>query len=204
MRRSTAHISGGANTAGSWGATSMDVDWWAVLSSGISVNVCSAVVVFVLASIAMGWMGVDLSICTGARVHMSSSVNFKKSVICMAMAVKLAVAVGTGRANTSVDGGSFALFRSKISVSKSSSSAGSTSIAEVGGSRSSSAGRFSPTGDMLTISVVKGCISWIGNSGGGGDVRGVVNRQILHDLIQSRTFSSMWGHQKWVLMAANI
>uniref|UniRef100_A0A915IMQ0 Uncharacterized protein n=1 Tax=Romanomermis culicivorax TaxID=13658 RepID=A0A915IMQ0_ROMCU len=68
-------------------------------------------------------------------------------------------------------------------------------------------GRFSPTGDMLTIwvaKIYKGCMGWIGNSGRGSNVGGIVNWQILYDLIQSRTFSSMRGHQKWVLMAANV
>uniref|UniRef100_A0A915JWT2 Secreted protein n=1 Tax=Romanomermis culicivorax TaxID=13658 RepID=A0A915JWT2_ROMCU len=51
-----------------------------VLSSGMSVSVWS-LAVFVSASIAAGWMGVDSSIGTGARVAISSSVSFKKSVI---------------------------------------------------------------------------------------------------------------------------
>uniref|UniRef100_A0A915KYF3 Uncharacterized protein n=1 Tax=Romanomermis culicivorax TaxID=13658 RepID=A0A915KYF3_ROMCU len=45
-------------------------------------------------------------------------------------------AVGIGRAKTSVDGSSFAMFKSKIGVSKSSSSAGSASM-PVGWSSSS-------------------------------------------------------------------
>uniref|UniRef100_A0A915KWB5 Secreted protein n=1 Tax=Romanomermis culicivorax TaxID=13658 RepID=A0A915KWB5_ROMCU len=69
---------------------------------------------------------------------MSSSVNFRKSVICLVVAVKSAVAAGAGRADTSVDGSSFAIFKLKTRVSKSSSSAGSMSITEAGRSRSSS------------------------------------------------------------------
>uniref|UniRef100_A0A915I6A8 Uncharacterized protein n=1 Tax=Romanomermis culicivorax TaxID=13658 RepID=A0A915I6A8_ROMCU len=46
-------------------------------------------------------------------------------------------------------------------------------------------------------------MGWISNSGRGIDMHGVVNWQILHDLIQSPTFSSMRGHQKRVLIAAN-
>uniref|UniRef100_A0A915K000 Uncharacterized protein n=1 Tax=Romanomermis culicivorax TaxID=13658 RepID=A0A915K000_ROMCU len=42
----------------------------------------------------------SLYIGTGARVDISSSVNFKKSVICVAVPIKLAVAVGAGRADT--------------------------------------------------------------------------------------------------------
>uniref|UniRef100_A0A915L8G9 Secreted protein n=1 Tax=Romanomermis culicivorax TaxID=13658 RepID=A0A915L8G9_ROMCU len=95
-------------------------------------------VVFVLASILVGWTGVDSSIGTGVRVDISLSVNFKKLIICVAVAVRLAVTPSRGRADTSVDSGTFALFKSKIGVSKSSSSAGSTSKAEVGPSRSSS------------------------------------------------------------------
>uniref|UniRef100_A0A915JGE8 Secreted protein n=1 Tax=Romanomermis culicivorax TaxID=13658 RepID=A0A915JGE8_ROMCU len=91
------------------------------------------------ASIAMGWTGVDSSMGTGARVNMSSSINFRKWVICMAITVRSAVAASVGRADTSVDCSSFAIFRSKIGVSKSSSSVGSMSTAEVGPSRSSSA-----------------------------------------------------------------
>uniref|UniRef100_A0A915L8X1 Uncharacterized protein n=1 Tax=Romanomermis culicivorax TaxID=13658 RepID=A0A915L8X1_ROMCU len=75
----------------------------------------------------------------------------------------------------------------------------------LGGNMGNGEGRFSPTGDMLTISVVtisKGCVGWISDSGGGGDVCRIVNWQILHDFIQSRTFSSMSGHQKCILMAA--
>uniref|UniRef100_A0A915I9S6 Uncharacterized protein n=1 Tax=Romanomermis culicivorax TaxID=13658 RepID=A0A915I9S6_ROMCU len=44
--------------------------------------------VFVSASIAMGWTRVDSSIGTGARVDMSLSINFNKSVICVAVAIK--------------------------------------------------------------------------------------------------------------------
>uniref|UniRef100_A0A915I780 Uncharacterized protein n=1 Tax=Romanomermis culicivorax TaxID=13658 RepID=A0A915I780_ROMCU len=55
----------------------------------------------------------------------------------MAVAIKLAVAVGAGRFDASADGSSLAIFRSKIGISRSSSSAGSTSCAEVGQSRSS-------------------------------------------------------------------
>uniref|UniRef100_A0A915L303 Secreted protein n=1 Tax=Romanomermis culicivorax TaxID=13658 RepID=A0A915L303_ROMCU len=95
-------------------------------------------VVFVLASIAVGWTGVDLSMGTAVRVDISLSVSFKKLVICVAVALRWAVAVGIGRADTSVDGGSFAIFKSKISVSKGSLSAGSTLIAEVGRLSSSS------------------------------------------------------------------
>uniref|UniRef100_A0A915KJ92 Uncharacterized protein n=1 Tax=Romanomermis culicivorax TaxID=13658 RepID=A0A915KJ92_ROMCU len=62
-----------------------------------------------------------------------------KSVIWVAVALRSAMAVGAGRADTSVDGGSFAIFKLKIGVSKSSWSAGSTSIAEDGRSSSSSA-----------------------------------------------------------------
>uniref|UniRef100_A0A915IPT5 Uncharacterized protein n=1 Tax=Romanomermis culicivorax TaxID=13658 RepID=A0A915IPT5_ROMCU len=54
-----------------------------------------------------------------------------KSVICVAVAVKLDVA-GSGRAGMSTVSGSLAMFKSKIGVSRSSSSVGSTSCAEVG------------------------------------------------------------------------
>uniref|UniRef100_A0A915IEQ0 Uncharacterized protein n=1 Tax=Romanomermis culicivorax TaxID=13658 RepID=A0A915IEQ0_ROMCU len=87
---------------------------------------------------AVGWIGVDSSISTWAKVEISSSVSFKKSVICVTVRVRSAVAAGRGRADTSVDGSSFTLFKSKISVSRSSLSAGSTSITEVGQSNSSS------------------------------------------------------------------
>uniref|UniRef100_A0A915KXT2 Uncharacterized protein n=1 Tax=Romanomermis culicivorax TaxID=13658 RepID=A0A915KXT2_ROMCU len=83
-------------------------------------------------------MGVDLSIGARARVEISSSVSFKKLVICLAVAVISDGVASIGRADTSVDGGSLAMFKSKISVSKSSSSAGSTSTS-MGWSSSSSA-----------------------------------------------------------------
>uniref|UniRef100_A0A915L3B6 Secreted protein n=1 Tax=Romanomermis culicivorax TaxID=13658 RepID=A0A915L3B6_ROMCU len=69
-----------------------------------------------------------------------SSLSSEKSVICVLVAVISDGAAGIGRAETSDDGGSFAMFKSKISVSKSSSSAGSTST-PVGRSSSSSAVR---------------------------------------------------------------
>uniref|UniRef100_A0A915J233 Uncharacterized protein n=1 Tax=Romanomermis culicivorax TaxID=13658 RepID=A0A915J233_ROMCU len=89
------------------------------------------------ACIVAGWMGMDLSIGTGARFEISLSISFKKLVICVAVAVISDGAAGIGRADTSVDGGSFAMFKSKIGVSKSSSSAGSTSTPKVGHSSNS-------------------------------------------------------------------
>uniref|UniRef100_A0A915KQV9 Uncharacterized protein n=1 Tax=Romanomermis culicivorax TaxID=13658 RepID=A0A915KQV9_ROMCU len=86
----------------------------------------------------VGWTGVDSTIRTRASVDISSSVHFKKSNICVAVALRLAVAAGGGRADVSVDSGSFVIFKSKIGLSKSSSSAGSTFITEVGRSSSSS------------------------------------------------------------------
>uniref|UniRef100_A0A915KIM2 Uncharacterized protein n=1 Tax=Romanomermis culicivorax TaxID=13658 RepID=A0A915KIM2_ROMCU len=89
-------------------------------------------------------MGVDSSIGAGAMleisssVRISSSVSFKKSEICVAVAVTSDGAAGMGRADASIDGGSFAMLRSKIGVSSNSSSAGSTSTS-VGRSSSSSA-----------------------------------------------------------------
>uniref|UniRef100_A0A915HK66 Uncharacterized protein n=1 Tax=Romanomermis culicivorax TaxID=13658 RepID=A0A915HK66_ROMCU len=85
----------------------------------------------------VGWTGVDLSIRVGANVVISSSNNLRKSVICTVVAVRSAVALRAVGADTSIEGGSFAIFRSKIGVSKSSLSAGFTSWAEVGWSRSS-------------------------------------------------------------------
>uniref|UniRef100_A0A915JIK9 Uncharacterized protein n=1 Tax=Romanomermis culicivorax TaxID=13658 RepID=A0A915JIK9_ROMCU len=134
MQGSMVGASGTATAAGSCGT---DIHSSGFVSGGFLRNIDQCLIPG--AFIAVGWTGVDFSIGTGARVDMSSSINFKKSVICLVVAVKSAVAVGTGRADTSVDGGSFTIFRSKIGVSKSSSSAGSTSIAEVGGSKSSSA-----------------------------------------------------------------
>uniref|UniRef100_A0A915KMV6 Uncharacterized protein n=1 Tax=Romanomermis culicivorax TaxID=13658 RepID=A0A915KMV6_ROMCU len=101
------------------------------------VNVWS-VAMFISASIPVGWMGVDSSIGAGAMFEISSSISFKKSVICVAVALRSDGAAGIGRADTSVDGGSLAMFKSKISISKISSSAGSTST-PVGQSSSSSA-----------------------------------------------------------------
>uniref|UniRef100_A0A915JJS2 Uncharacterized protein n=1 Tax=Romanomermis culicivorax TaxID=13658 RepID=A0A915JJS2_ROMCU len=43
-------------------------------------------------SLAMLWTGVDSSIGTGARIHISSNISFKKLVICVAVVVRLAVA----------------------------------------------------------------------------------------------------------------
>uniref|UniRef100_A0A915IQW6 Uncharacterized protein n=1 Tax=Romanomermis culicivorax TaxID=13658 RepID=A0A915IQW6_ROMCU len=78
---------------------------------------------------------------TRGRVEISSSVSFKKFkkfVICVAVAVRSDGAAGVGRADTSVDSSSLAMFKSKIGISKSSSSAGSTSTPRVGQSSSSS------------------------------------------------------------------
>uniref|UniRef100_A0A915JPN4 Secreted protein n=1 Tax=Romanomermis culicivorax TaxID=13658 RepID=A0A915JPN4_ROMCU len=60
-------------------------------------------------------------------LEISLSVSFKKSVICVAVALISDGAAGIGRADASDDGSSFAMLRSKISVSNRSSSAGSTS-----------------------------------------------------------------------------
>uniref|UniRef100_A0A915L6A6 Uncharacterized protein n=1 Tax=Romanomermis culicivorax TaxID=13658 RepID=A0A915L6A6_ROMCU len=73
QRGSMAGAIGGNIVLGSEGTTSIDMDWSTVLSS---------------ASIAVGWTGVDSSISTGARVDISSSVSFKKSVICVAVALR--------------------------------------------------------------------------------------------------------------------
>uniref|UniRef100_A0A915KXW5 Secreted protein n=1 Tax=Romanomermis culicivorax TaxID=13658 RepID=A0A915KXW5_ROMCU len=81
-------------------------------------------------------MGVDLSIGTGAMFEISSSVSFKKTVICIAVAVISDGAACIGRADALVEGGSFAMFKSKMGMSESSSSAGSTST-PVGRSSSS-------------------------------------------------------------------
>uniref|UniRef100_A0A915ILS3 Uncharacterized protein n=1 Tax=Romanomermis culicivorax TaxID=13658 RepID=A0A915ILS3_ROMCU len=62
------------------------------------------VVVGITTSIAAGWMGVDSSIGARARFEISSSISFKKSVICVAVPVISDGAVGVGRADTSVDG----------------------------------------------------------------------------------------------------
>uniref|UniRef100_A0A915JR44 Uncharacterized protein n=1 Tax=Romanomermis culicivorax TaxID=13658 RepID=A0A915JR44_ROMCU len=124
MHGSMAGIVGGNVVAGSGDTMSIDVDWSTMLSS---------------ASIAVGWIGVDSSISIGARVEILSSVSFKNSVICMAVAVKSDGAGGVGRADTSVHGSSFAIFGSKIGISNSSSLAGSTSTPKVGRSSSSSA-----------------------------------------------------------------
>uniref|UniRef100_A0A915IRI7 Secreted protein n=1 Tax=Romanomermis culicivorax TaxID=13658 RepID=A0A915IRI7_ROMCU len=70
--------------------------------------------------------------------EISSSISFKKSVICVAIAVILDGPAGIGRAHMSDDSDSFAMFKSKIGLSKSSSSAGSTST-PVGRSSNSSA-----------------------------------------------------------------
>uniref|UniRef100_A0A915JEL0 Uncharacterized protein n=1 Tax=Romanomermis culicivorax TaxID=13658 RepID=A0A915JEL0_ROMCU len=102
----------------------------------MSVNIISEVIVS--ESITAGWMGVDSSIGAGAIFEISSSVSFKKSEICVAVAVTSDGAAGIERADASVDGGSFAKLRSKIGVSNSSSSAGSTSTS-MGRSSSSSA-----------------------------------------------------------------
>uniref|UniRef100_A0A915HUW5 Uncharacterized protein n=1 Tax=Romanomermis culicivorax TaxID=13658 RepID=A0A915HUW5_ROMCU len=79
--------------------------------------------VMVSESITAGWMGVDSSIGAGARIEISWSVSFKKSVICVALAVTSDGVASIGRADASVHGGSFAMLRSKIGVSKNSSSA---------------------------------------------------------------------------------
>uniref|UniRef100_A0A915HMD3 Uncharacterized protein n=1 Tax=Romanomermis culicivorax TaxID=13658 RepID=A0A915HMD3_ROMCU len=71
-------------------------------------------------------------------LEISSSVSFKKSVICVAIMVMSEGAAGIGRADSLVDGSSLAMLRSKIGVSKSSSSAGLTSTS-MGHSSSSSA-----------------------------------------------------------------
>uniref|UniRef100_A0A915IC67 Uncharacterized protein n=1 Tax=Romanomermis culicivorax TaxID=13658 RepID=A0A915IC67_ROMCU len=89
-------------------------------------------------SITAGWMGVDSSIGAWAMFEIWLSVSFKKSVICVAVAVVSDWVVCIGRANALVDSGSFAMFESKIGVSKGSSSAGSTST-PIGRSSSSSA-----------------------------------------------------------------
>uniref|UniRef100_A0A915LAJ9 Uncharacterized protein n=1 Tax=Romanomermis culicivorax TaxID=13658 RepID=A0A915LAJ9_ROMCU len=99
MRGSTAGAGGGAIAVSSAGTTSMDVDWSMVLSLGILVKVCSAVVVLFSASMAMGWTRVDLSIGTRARVDMSSSINFRKVVICVAITqtqIEVETAMGIG------------------------------------------------------------------------------------------------------------
>uniref|UniRef100_A0A915IHH1 Secreted protein n=1 Tax=Romanomermis culicivorax TaxID=13658 RepID=A0A915IHH1_ROMCU len=59
--------------------------------------------------------------------EISSSLSFKKSVICMAVPVMWEGAAGIGRADMSVEGSSFAMLRSKIGVSNRLSLAGSTS-----------------------------------------------------------------------------
>uniref|UniRef100_A0A915JBN6 Uncharacterized protein n=1 Tax=Romanomermis culicivorax TaxID=13658 RepID=A0A915JBN6_ROMCU len=82
-------------------------------------------------------MGVDSSIGAGAMFEISSRVTFKKSVICVAVTVISDGMASIGRADASVDSGSFPMFRSKIGVSKSCSSAGSTST-PIGRSSSSS------------------------------------------------------------------
>uniref|UniRef100_A0A915JTD0 Secreted protein n=1 Tax=Romanomermis culicivorax TaxID=13658 RepID=A0A915JTD0_ROMCU len=86
----------------------------------------------ICASIAASWIGADSSIGTRARVEISSSISFKKFVICVAVTARSNGAAGVGRADTSADGSSFAIFKSKIGVSKSSSSAGSTLTPKVG------------------------------------------------------------------------
>uniref|UniRef100_A0A915ISL2 Uncharacterized protein n=1 Tax=Romanomermis culicivorax TaxID=13658 RepID=A0A915ISL2_ROMCU len=73
-------------------------------------------------SIAAGWMGVDSSIGAGAMLEISSSMSFKKSVICVVVAVMSKGSAGIGRADTSVDSGSFTMLRLKIGVTSSSSS----------------------------------------------------------------------------------
>uniref|UniRef100_A0A915KAZ9 Secreted protein n=1 Tax=Romanomermis culicivorax TaxID=13658 RepID=A0A915KAZ9_ROMCU len=102
----------------------------------MSINICSVVVV-VSVSIAADWMGVDSSIGAGAIFESLSRVSFKKSVICIAVAVIPDGAASMGRVNGSVDSGSFTMFRSKIGVSMSSLSAGST-LTPIGWSSSSS------------------------------------------------------------------
>uniref|UniRef100_A0A915JMN4 Secreted protein n=1 Tax=Romanomermis culicivorax TaxID=13658 RepID=A0A915JMN4_ROMCU len=69
-------------------------------------------------------------------VEILLSVSFKKSMICVAVAVMSDGTTGIGRADASVEGGSFAMLRLKMGVSKSSSSAGSTSTS-IGRSSSS-------------------------------------------------------------------
>uniref|UniRef100_A0A915KMR3 Uncharacterized protein n=1 Tax=Romanomermis culicivorax TaxID=13658 RepID=A0A915KMR3_ROMCU len=63
-----------------------------------------------------------------ANVNGHSNANTKaaeeKSVICVAVAIRPEGAAGVGRADASVDGGSFAIFKSKIGISNCSSSAG--------------------------------------------------------------------------------
>uniref|UniRef100_A0A915JW60 Uncharacterized protein n=1 Tax=Romanomermis culicivorax TaxID=13658 RepID=A0A915JW60_ROMCU len=79
--------------------------------------------------------------CQSGQIDSGSTAGIvagKKSVICIAVAVISDGAVGIRRADTSVDGGSFAMLKSKIDVSKSFSWAGSTSVL-VGRSSSSSA-----------------------------------------------------------------
>uniref|UniRef100_A0A915IYG5 Uncharacterized protein n=1 Tax=Romanomermis culicivorax TaxID=13658 RepID=A0A915IYG5_ROMCU len=88
MGGSTVDAVGGNVVAGSTSTMSIDVNWSTVLS---------------WASIAVGWMGVDSSIGPRARFEISSSVSFKKSVICVAVPVISDGAAGVGRANMSVD-----------------------------------------------------------------------------------------------------
>uniref|UniRef100_A0A915KI56 Uncharacterized protein n=1 Tax=Romanomermis culicivorax TaxID=13658 RepID=A0A915KI56_ROMCU len=60
-------------------------------------------------------------------------------------------------------------------------------------------GLFSPTREMLTISMAtisKGWVGCISNKDGGGSACGDVIWQISQLLIQSQMTSSMWGHQK--------
>uniref|UniRef100_A0A915L2J0 Secreted protein n=1 Tax=Romanomermis culicivorax TaxID=13658 RepID=A0A915L2J0_ROMCU len=92
-------------------------------------------------SIAAGWMGVHSSIGAGAMLEISSRVSLRKLVICVAVAVMSDGPAGIGRGDISVDSGSFAMFRSKMGVSKSLSSVGSTSTS-IGRSSSSSVVRL--------------------------------------------------------------
>uniref|UniRef100_A0A915IDN6 Uncharacterized protein n=1 Tax=Romanomermis culicivorax TaxID=13658 RepID=A0A915IDN6_ROMCU len=81
----------------------------------------------------------DSSVRTGANVIILSSLNLRESLICAVVAVKSAVVVRAEGADTSMNGGNFTIFKSKIGMSNSSLSAGSTFCTEVGQSRSSSA-----------------------------------------------------------------
>uniref|UniRef100_A0A915I683 Secreted protein n=1 Tax=Romanomermis culicivorax TaxID=13658 RepID=A0A915I683_ROMCU len=73
----------------------------------------------------------------GASIDISWSVSLRNSLICVAVPIKSAVVVCSGGADASVDGSSFDMLRSKISVSRSSSSTGSKACVKIGQWRSS-------------------------------------------------------------------
>uniref|UniRef100_A0A915I2B0 Uncharacterized protein n=1 Tax=Romanomermis culicivorax TaxID=13658 RepID=A0A915I2B0_ROMCU len=81
----------------------------------------------------------DSSIRKRGSINISSSMSFRNSLICMAMAVKLAVTVGSGSADMLVEGRNLAMFKSKSGVSRNSSTPGSETCIKMGWLKSSSA-----------------------------------------------------------------